>query len=119
MDGVIGRHSKKQRRDERKRVRKSQRKPNKPVIRNDRSRRIPAAVRDAVFTRDNGRCTFKGPTGERCDSTHSLQIDHIVPFARGGTNAASNLRLLCGKHNLLEAERAYGATAIKRFHTRE
>ncbi len=31
-----------------------------------------------------------------------------MPFARGGDNSPSNLRLLCGKHNRLEAERVYG-----------
>jgi hypothetical protein len=48
------------------------------------SRRIPAAMRDAVFARNKGRCTHVGSTGKRCDATQRLQIDHILPYARGG-----------------------------------
>ncbi|MCK4549155.1 MAG: HNH endonuclease, partial [Candidatus Krumholzibacteria bacterium] len=40
---------------------------------------------------------------------------HKVPFARGGDNSPSNLRLLCGKHNRLEAERAYGKKHMERY----
>ena len=81
----------------------------------ERSRYIPKAVRDKVFLRDEGRCTFRGPGGRRCGSTHDLQVDHIVPFARGGGNSMSNLRLLCAKHNRLEAERAYGKGHMERY----
>ena len=119
LDEFLAHHSprrKRERREKRKRVPKPQRQLKKPVIQAERPRRIPAAIRDAVFTRDKGRCTFKGATGEHCDSTRALQIDHIVPFARGGTNAASNLRLLCGKHNRLEAERVSEACNDRDHH---
>ncbi|MBI4720759.1 MAG: HNH endonuclease [Chitinivibrionia bacterium] len=82
--------------------------PNSP-------RHIPAAVRDEVFVRDKGRCTYMGKAGERCESTHALQIDHIVPFARGGPTTASNLRLLCAKHNRLAAEEVFGVAFTMRF----
>ncbi|MBP2680686.1 MAG: nuclease, partial [Candidatus Krumholzibacteriota bacterium] len=82
-----------------------------PGERTEASRYIPAAVRDAVFARDKGRCTYTGPDGKRCGSTHNLQIDHIVPFACGGTALIHNLRLLCGKHNRLSAERIFGPRA--------
>jgi hypothetical protein len=75
------------------------------------SRRIPAALRDAVFARDQGKCTYRGSEGRRCESSHNLQIDHIVPFARGGAASLTNLRLLCGKHNRLAAERIFGRPA--------
>ncbi len=68
-----------------------------------RSRHIPAQLRDAVFTRDNGRCTYTGSLGIQCDSTAHLQIDHITPFCLGGEHSLENLRLLCGKHNRLAA----------------
>ena len=92
--------------------------PKTPAGTPDRSRHIPAATRDAVFKRDNGRCTYVGSTGKRCDATHNLQIDHVVPFARGGSNAPDNLRLLCSRHNKLEAERVYGANTTRRFSPR-
>ncbi len=122
LDEFLAHHSperKKRRRERRRQEGKTQRTPTKPLVKTERSRRIPAAIRDEVFARDNGRCTYKGATGARCGSTHHLHIDHIVPFGRGGTNVVSNLRLLCSKHNQVEAERVYGASAIERFHPRE
>ena len=79
------------------------------------TRNIPRRVRDEVFLRDGGRCTFKGTDGRRCNSKWNLQIDHIIPFALGGDNSPGNLRLLCGKHNRLEAERVYGSEHMDRF----
>jgi hypothetical protein len=84
-----------------------------------RSRHIPAAVRDEVFVRDKGRCTYVGKTGRRCRSAQALQIDHVEPFTRGGTNTAANLRLLCAKHNRLAAENLFGPGYMKRFRPRE
>ena len=75
-------------------------------------RYIPATLRDQVFERDRGECTFAGPTGNRCGSTHALQVDHIVPVALGGASTLDNLRLLCGKHNRLEAERLLGPKRV-------
>jgi hypothetical protein len=83
------------------------------------TRHIPATVRDAVFARDKGRCTYVGSTGKRCDATRHLQIDHVVPYARGGTNALGNLRLLCERHNKLEAERLLGERTLRRFRRKE
>jgi len=67
-----------------------------------------------VFARDQ-RCTYVGPDGKRCDSTHVLQVDHIMPVARGGAAVIGNLRLLCAEHNRLESERLMG----KRHEIRE
>jgi hypothetical protein len=82
-------------------------------------RHIPAHIRDAVYARDRGQCTFIGKTGVRCGSTRMLQLDHVVPFARGGRTTSNNLRLLCAPHNLLEAERAFGRTYMRRFYPRK
>ena len=87
----------------------------KPQQKQKESRYIPRSVRDRVYARDKGRCTFVSPGGRRCGSTWDLQIDHIVPFARGGDNSAGNLRLLCGKHNRLEAKREFGEKHMERF----
>ena len=72
---------------------------------NKRSRHIPAGVQDAVFRRDDGRCTYVGKNGVRCGATVHLQIDHLRPFCRGGKHTIDNLRLLCGKHNRLAARK--------------
>ena len=53
-------------------------------------RAIPAAVRRQVWQRDGGGCSYVDPQiGRRCNSTHLIEIDHIVP---------GNLRL-CGAHH--------------------
>jgi 5-methylcytosine-specific restriction endonuclease McrA len=88
--------------------------PSREPSKRGEPRRIPAAVRDAVYARDKGRCTYVGSKGERCGATHHLQIDHVTPYARGGTNALGNLRLLCERHNKLEAERVLGANIVPR-----
>lgn len=78
------------------------------VARRSRGRRrsITIALRDTIWTRDGGRCTFIGPTGQRCAATTWLEIDHVRPYCLGGSSEdASNLRLLCRAHNQLEARR--------------
>ena len=63
-------------------------------------RAIPAAVKRAVWRRDRGRCSYVDRTsGRRCGSQHLLQIDHVVPYARGGSAEPNNLRLLCAAHH--------------------
>jgi hypothetical protein len=64
-----------------------------------RSRYISAEVRRQVWARDEGCCTYTNAQGQQCRSTWFLQIDHIRPYAVGGGNHLSNLRLLCGVHN--------------------
>ena len=63
-------------------------------------RAISAGVRRQVWQRDGGRCSYADPqTGRRCNSTHLIEIDHIVPHALGGGADPGNLRLLCGAHH--------------------
>jgi 5-methylcytosine-specific restriction endonuclease McrA len=85
------------------------------LCKQESSRYIPQKVRDEVYARDRGRCAFVSQDGRKCGSKWDLQVDHIVPFARGGDNSPSNLRLLCGKHNRLEAERTYGKKHMEQF----
>ena len=62
-------------------------------------RAIPAGVRRQVRQRDGGGCSYVDPqTGRRCNSTHLIEIDHIVPHALGGGADPGNLRL-CGAHH--------------------
>jgi 5-methylcytosine-specific restriction endonuclease McrA len=80
---------------------------------------VPLRTRDAVFTRDRGRCTYVGSDGKRCNETIRLHVDHIKPVARGGTNDISNLRLLCARHNQLQAEKILGRDVMSGFRKRE
>ena len=62
------------------------------------SRHIPAAVKRAVWTRDEGRCAFEGPRG-RCTETGFLAFHHVMPYARGGPTIVENIELRCPAHN--------------------
>ena len=68
-----------------------------------RTRYVPAAVRRAVWARDEGRCAFEGPHG-RCRETGRLEFHHVVPFARGGPTTVANVSLRCRAHNGHEAD---------------
>ena len=64
----------------------------KPIKSSGRS--IPAGVRREVWRRDQGCCTYVDRhTGRRCGSRFFLELDHIVPVARGGGAEPGNLRL--------------------------
>jgi hypothetical protein len=66
------------------------------------ARRIPAAVRRAVWQRDDGRCAFKGTLG-RCNETRFVEYHHVIPFAVGGETSVDNVELRCRAHNAYEA----------------
>ena len=58
------------------------------------TRTIPAAVRRHIWIRNRGRCTYRDPeSGRCCGSRHLVQIDHVQPYAMGGSASAENLRL--------------------------
>jgi 5-methylcytosine-specific restriction protein A len=62
---------------------------------------IPPAVRQYVFERDNYQCRSCGKTHK----TVKLQIDHIIPLAKGGSNDMSNLQTLCSECNQQKSDR--------------
>lgn len=49
---------------------------------------IPERVRNEVWRRDGGKCV-------ECGSVYNLEFDHAIPVAKGGSNTARNLRILC------------------------
>ena len=57
---------------------------------------IPDRVRHEVFKRDGYRCR---ECGASIDEGATLEIDHIIPVANGGTNDIDNLQTLCKKCN--------------------
>jgi hypothetical protein len=60
----------------------------------DHTRMIPSNIKREVWIRDKGKCI-------RCGSTENLHFDHIIPFSKGGSSlVASNIQILCAKHNL-------------------
>jgi hypothetical protein len=76
---------------------------------------VPAAVKRAVWARDEGKCQFPLDSGGICGSTLRLEIDHIRPLARGGQSTVANCRLACAFHNQLAARQVYGDDWMDRF----
>lgn len=67
---------------------------------------LAEGTRRFLFQRAHHCCEYvSASNGIRCISKYQLQIDHIVPIAKGGANDPSNLRVLCRTHNLAEARR--------------
>lgn len=65
-------------------------------------RLIPGEVKAEVWKRDGGKCA-------RCGATDHLHFDHILPYSKGGTSLlASNIQLLCARHNISKGARIDG-----------
>ena len=77
------------------------------------NRYIPVATRRLVMAQDNYCCSYVAKDGKRCQSRWDLEIDHIKPFAYGGSNDASNLRLLCRTHNHYLSELSFSRNTGK------
>jgi hypothetical protein len=73
---------------------------------------IRASLRREVWKRANGKCSG-------CGGLYRLQIDHIEPIAKGGTNAPENLRLLCFHCNQRQADLKLGREKMERFRNQE
>jgi 5-methylcytosine-specific restriction endonuclease McrA len=69
---------------------------------------IPKAVRHAVWLRDGGECKWPLADGEVCGHRYCVEIEHIVPKARGGTDEIENLILFCRYHNQAPADEIFG-----------
>jgi hypothetical protein len=76
---------------------------------------ISAAVKRAVWVRDQGRCSWPLDRGGCCGSTHRLELDHIVPWADWGGETEANLRLTCAAHNRLAARGAFGERVMAKY----
>lgn len=70
------------------------------VFYRDNQQRPPISryIRHTVFARDGRICAF-------CGSTSRLELDHIIPFSRGGPDTVENLRVLCKTCNLRRGNR--------------
>ena len=71
-------------------------------------RYIPSSLRQYVWMRDKGRCSYIDPkSGRKCESKHKLEFDHIRAIGIGGETNKENLRLLCHQHNALMAIKTF------------
>ena len=55
--------------------------------------KVSNRMRFAIYQRDGYRC-------RRCGSKKNLEIDHIVPIAKGGKSTMDNLQTLCHRCNV-------------------
>ncbi|MGB3653895.1 MAG: HNH endonuclease [Rivularia sp. (in: cyanobacteria)] len=77
---------------------------NKTKPGNKRSRYIPASIRVSVLHRDKYKCVFCGRNAKQVQ----LEVDHIIPFSKGGSNNLNNLQTLC-----IDCNRGKGARNLK------
>ena len=77
------------------------------------SRYIPSHTRERVHERASYQCEYRGPDGTRCRSRTRLEVEHVRPFAIHPSHDEKYLRLFCGPHNRLAAEKIFGATFIQ------
>jgi 5-methylcytosine-specific restriction endonuclease McrA len=76
---------------------------SKPAAK-EKSRYIPKALKRKLFTRAGQQCEYQSPiTKLRCTEKSQLQIQHHIPFAKGGLNTIENLAIYCQAHNLYAA----------------
>ena len=68
------------------------------IIAEKGSRTIPEDVKDAVWRRDEGKCTV-------CGSNENLEFDHIIPHSKGGSNTKRNIQLLCEPCNRTKSDK--------------
>jgi hypothetical protein len=65
----------------------------------DHGRLVPSSVKVEVWKRDKGVCVI-------CGSKDNLHFDHIIPYSKGGSSLlASNIQLLCARHNLAKRDK--------------
>jgi hypothetical protein len=61
--------------------------------------KLTAAVRYAVFNRDDFRCVLCGADAAT-ERDIKLHVDHIMPVSKGGKTVMNNLRTLCSRCNI-------------------
>jgi hypothetical protein len=71
-------------------------------------RKIPTAIRRAVWERDEGRCRYVSREGRQCGTRDFLEFHHRVPWARCREHRESNIELRCRAHNQHAAELDFG-----------
>jgi hypothetical protein len=63
--------------------------------------KVSNKMRFAVYKRDSNRCV-------KCGSRNNLEVDHIMPIAKGGKTTFDNLQTLCKRCNGLKSDTIEG-----------
>jgi hypothetical protein len=67
---------------------------------------ISPADRRQIYKRDNNRCVY-------CDSSYMLQLDHVKPRAKGGTDDPRNLVTACRTCNLAKGAKVIPGRTVQ------
>jgi hypothetical protein len=77
------------------------------------SRPISQSIQKEI--RAKGQCEYISPLGRRCTGTHYLQIHHVEPYAKGGSNELKNLKLFCRAHNFHAGVKDFGLEKMQKY----
>jgi 5-methylcytosine-specific restriction endonuclease McrA len=77
------------------------------------SRYVSSEKRERLLDRAGHQCQYTARDGTRCTAKTGLEIEHVLPFAIYRSHEERFLKVLCRRHNLLQAERVYGKQFIR------
>jgi hypothetical protein len=77
------------------------------------SRYVSSEKRERLLERAGHQCQYTAKDGTRCTARTGLEIEHELPFAIYRSHEERYLKVLCRRHNLLQAERVYGKQFIR------
>lgn len=69
--------------------------------------KVTNKMRFAIYRRDGNRCL-------KCGRTRNLEIDHIIPIAKGGKSNFDNLQTLCHRCNAEKSDKIVGSYSKRR-----
>jgi len=64
-------------------------------------KKITPALRQEVYESDGFACVV-------CGTSENLEIDHIIPVSKGGTDDRINLQTMCAQHNRKKGNKVNG-----------
>ena len=72
---------------------------------------VSSELRQAIFERDSYTCQYCGFSGNEAD----LEIEHIIPVSKGGTNDIRNLCTACRKCNSSKGKRMLTISELQKI----
>jgi hypothetical protein len=65
---------------------------------------VSRSTKAEVLERDQGCCQYRDPkTGKKCESIFKIEIDHRIPWSKGGKTRLDNLQCYCFNHNQMKS----------------